>query len=113
MMALSPGALCKLAGEIKTTKMTMLVIFLVALRPIPTYRLLCSVSLRADPCKLPSQALLLTGLHLVWLMGFKLLIQEQTQSRLGNFSPSLCFQSVFGSSYVASVVLAPTGLQQC
>lgn len=61
MMALSPGVLCKLVGEIRTAKMTVLVICLFALRPILTYPQLCSLSVRADPCKLHSQA------HANWL----------------------------------------------
>lgn len=57
MMTLRPGVLCKLVGEIRTATMTVLVICLFALRPIPTCPLLCSLSLRADPCKFHSQAL--------------------------------------------------------
>lgn len=112
MMVLSPGGLCKLVGEIRTAKMTVLVICLFALRPTPTYPLLCCLSLKGDPCKLHSQA------RANWLTASlakgkqRQVIQEHRGNGLGNFSPSLQFHNVFGSSSVSSLVSAPTNPRQ-
>lgn len=80
-MAQSQVFLCKLGGNIRTTKMAVLVMHLFALRSIAMYAPLCSLSRKANHGNLNSQ-MLLTDLHgRQWKA-----IQEQTESRWGNFS---------------------------